>query len=44
MKEDGDSYVLTPASWNSNIANDASVEFGVQGEGTVESSIPYEVN
>ncbi len=44
VKEDGDSYVLTPASWNSNIANGASVEFGVQGEGTVESSIPYEVN
>ena len=39
--EVGDSYVITPVSWNSNIAKGGCVEFGVQGAGSIGNTINY---
>ena len=39
IAEQGDSYVITPMSWNSTIAPGASVDFGIQGAGSIGSSI-----
>ena len=39
IDEDDTYYIITPLSWNSNIAKGNSVEFGVQGEGTIGTSI-----
>ena len=39
IKESGSNYVITPVSWNSVIENGASVEFGVQGSGSIGTTI-----
>ena len=41
VNEVGDSYVITPVSWNSNIAKGGCVEFGVQGAGSIGNTINY---
>lgn len=41
ITETDEYYVITPVSWNSTIAGGQSVEFGVQGEGSVSDSIGY---
>jgi len=44
INEVGDYYVITPVSWNANIAKGGSVEFGVQGTGTVGTTLNYILN
>ena len=41
ITETDDYYIVTPVSWNSSIAGGQSVEFGVQGEGSVSDTIGY---
>ena len=41
VNEVGDSYVITPLSYNSNIAKGGTVEFGIQGAGSIGSTINY---
>ena len=41
VNEVGDSYVITPVSWNSTIAKGGCVEFGVQGSGSIGNTINY---
>lgn len=43
INEEGDYYVITPLSWNSKIAKGNSVEFGILGDGSINSTIEYEV-
>ena len=39
IKESGDYYVITPVSWNSAIEKGSSIEFGVQGTGSIGNTI-----
>ena len=39
VKEEGNYYVITPMSWNSSIEPGASVDFGIQGAGSIGSSV-----
>ena len=39
IKESGDSYIITPVSWNSFIPKGGSVEFGVQGNGSIGKTL-----
>lgn len=39
VKEDGEYYVLSPVAWNDAIEKDGSIEFGIQGTGSVGSEI-----
>ena len=41
VNEVGDSYVITPLSYNSNITKGGCVEFGVQGSGSIGNTINY---
>ena len=41
VNEVGDYYVITPLSYNSNIAKGRSVEFGIQGSGRIGNTINY---
>lgn len=41
IKESGDYYVITPTSWNSNIPKGGSVEFGMQGSGSIGTTLNY---
>ena len=41
INESGDYYVITPVSWNSNIPKGGSVEFGVQGSGSIGTTLNY---
>ncbi len=43
IEESGDYYVITPVSWNSTIPSGQSVDFGIQGEGTIGDSISMSV-
>ena len=40
----GDYYVITPADWNSTIEPGNSIEFGVQGAGSIGTTISYSLN
>ena len=44
IKESGDYYVITPVSWNSTLEKGASTEFGVQGTGSIGTTINCTVN
>ena len=44
VKESGDYYVITPVSWNSTLEKGASTEFGVQGTGSIGTTINCTVN
>ena len=39
VKEEGNYYVITPMSWNSTIEAGATVDFGIQGAGSIGSSV-----
>ena len=39
IAEEGDFYVITPMSWNSSIEPGASVDFGIQGSGSIGNSV-----
>ena len=41
LKENGEYYIITPLSWNSNIPAGGSVEFGVQGSGNIGNTLNY---
>ena len=41
VNEVGDYYVITPVSWNANIAKGGCVEFGTQGSGHIGNTINY---
>ena len=43
IKEEGNYYVITPVSWNSFIQQGGSVEFGIQGNGSINSNFSYEL-
>ena len=43
VKEAGNYYVITPMDWNANIAPGNSVEFGIQGVGSVANVIDITV-
>lgn len=43
IEESGDYYVITPMSWNATIQAGSSVEFGIQGAGSVGSSVDITV-
>ena len=44
ITEVGDYYVITPADWNSTIEPGNSIEFGVQGAGSIGTTISYSLN
>jgi len=44
LNEVGDYYVITPVSWNANIAKGGSVEFGIQGSGSMPNTLNYTLN
>ncbi len=39
VKESGSDYIITPVEWNSNIPNGSSVEFGIQGVGSIGNTL-----
>ncbi|WP_029230946.1 cellulase family glycosylhydrolase [Butyrivibrio sp. VCB2006] len=39
IAEEGDTYVITPMSWNSSLESGASVDFGIQGSGVIGTSV-----
>ena len=39
VAEEGDSYVITPMSWNSTLTPGASTDFGIQGSGSIGTSV-----
>lgn len=41
VKEEGEYYVITPMSYNSSISKGNSIEFGIQGIGSIGSTINY---
>lgn len=41
VKESGNYYVITPVSWNANLGNGASTEFGICGSGNIGNTIGY---
>ena len=41
IKSEGDYYVITPMSFNSNLDKGASIEFGVQGTGSIGTTLDY---
>ena len=43
IKEEGNYYVITPASWNSFIKQGGNIEFGIQGNGVLNSNFSYEL-
>ena len=43
VAEDGDYYVITPMSWNSSIEAGASVDFGIQGNGSIGTTVDITV-
>jgi endo-1,4-beta-xylanase len=44
IEEQGDYYVITPVEWNSTIPEGQSVEFGVQGSGSIGTTIETSVH
>ena len=43
IAEEGNYYVITPMSWNSSIEPGASVDFGIQGNGSIGSTVDITV-
>ena len=43
IAEEGNYYVITPMSWNSSIEPGASVDFGIQGNGSIGSTVDVTV-
>lgn len=43
VKEAGDYYVITPMSWNSTLRKGESVDFGIQGNGSIGNKIDISV-
>jgi hypothetical protein len=41
VEESGDYYLITPVSWNSYIAKGNSIDFGVQGVGSIGNTLDY---
>lgn len=41
IAEEGDYYVLTPMSWNSTLSKGQFIEFGINGNGSIGSTIDY---
>ena len=41
VKEEGDYYVITPLSYNALIGKGNSIDFGIQGTGSIGSSLNY---
>ena len=44
VKESGDYYVITPVDWNKNISKGSSIEFGIQGIGSIGNSLYYSLS
>ncbi len=43
IAEEGGYYVITPMSWNSSLEPSASVDFGIQGSGSIGNSVDISV-
>ena len=43
IAEEDNYYVITPMSWNSSIEPGASVDFGIQGNGSIGSTVEVTV-
>lgn len=43
IAESGDYYVITPMSWNSSLQAGSSVEFGIQGSGSIGTTLDITV-
>ena len=43
IAEEGDYYIITPMPWNSSIEPGASVDFGIQGNGSIGSTVDVTV-
>ena len=43
IAEEGNYYVITPMSWNSSIEPGASVDFGIQGSGSIGNTVDITV-
>ena len=43
IAEEGGYYVITPMSWNSSLEPSASVDFGIQGSGSIGTSVNISV-
>ena len=41
VSEDGQYYIITPVGWNSYIGKGASIDFGIQGSGSISDTITY---
>ena len=41
IQQQGDYYVITPLFWNSNVGNGGTVDFGIQGSGSIGNTIGY---
>lgn len=44
IAEEGDYYVLTPMSWNSTLSKGHIFEFGINGNGSIGSTIDYTID
>lgn len=44
IAEEGDYYVLTPMSWNSTLSKGHILEFGINGNGSIGSTIDYTID
>lgn len=44
IEEQGDYYVITPVEWNSTIPEGSSIEFGIQGSGSIGTTIETSVH
>lgn len=44
VAEEGDYYVLTPMSWNSTLTKGQFIEFGINGNGSISSTIDYTID
>lgn len=41
VNESEDYYIITPVSWNASITAGSSIEFGIQGNGSIGNTIDY---
>jgi cellulase/cellobiase CelA1 len=41
VASEGDYYVITPMSWNSQLGNGSAADFGIQGSGSIGTTIGY---
>ena len=43
VAETDDYYIITPMSWNANLASGGSTQFGLQGAGAIDADLDFEI-